>query len=42
MDYTYIGKVTGAGMQKVDAPIKDKAQKGKTLVTKGKDLRDRK
>ncbi|MDD6342229.1 MAG: hypothetical protein PUA50_07940 [Eubacteriales bacterium] len=36
----YHGKISGAGNQKVEAPIKTEKSKGQTVVHKGSDLRD--
>lgn len=35
----YIGKITNAGAQKVQAPISNSGKKGNATVKKGEDLR---
>ena len=37
----YVGKISNAGVQVVEAPVKPKAKKGKTVVKKGDDLRSK-
>lgn len=39
MKSDYIGKITSAGTQKVEAPVKASPKKGKSATKKGSDLR---
>ena len=38
-DKGYIGKIANQGAQEVKAPHQNKGKKGKSTVTRGKDLR---
>lgn len=37
----YVGKISNAGTQVVEAPVQPKGKKGKTVVKKGGDLRSK-
>jgi hypothetical protein len=37
---TYTGNISPAGAQKVEAPVKVEAKKGKTKIKRGDDLRN--